>query len=54
MQLLPGDIFLSKGDSFVSRGIRFFSRSGGESRTEANHTGLVVGPGDEVTAPIQH
>ena len=52
MQLLPGDIFLSKGDSFVSRAIRYFSRSGGESRTEANHVGLVVGDGDEVTAPI--
>jgi len=51
-QLLPGDIFLTKGDSFVSRAIRFFSRSGGESRTEANHVGLVVGAGNEVTAPI--
>jgi hypothetical protein len=48
----PGDIFLTKGNSFVSRAIRFFSRTGGESRTQANHTGLVVGVGDHVKAPI--
>ena len=48
----PGDVFLTKGDSFVSRAIRYFSRSGGESRTEANHTGVVVGRGSAQTATI--
>jgi hypothetical protein len=41
-QFQPGDIFLTQGDSFVSKAIRFFSRSGGESRTEVNHVGIVV------------
>lgn len=52
MNLQPGDIFLTKGDNFVSKGIRFFSRSKGESRTEANHVGIVVHPGTHRTAKI--
>jgi hypothetical protein len=52
LRLQPGDIFLTKGDSFVSRGIRFLSRSGGEARTEANHTGLVVAGGSRDSAVI--
>lgn len=52
LKLQPGDIFLTKGDSFVSRAIRFFSRSGGESRTQANHTGLVTAGGSENSAVI--
>lgn len=50
--LQPGDIFLTRGDSFISKAIRFFSRSGGESRTVANHTGLVVYPGSIYNADI--
>lgn len=45
MMLQPGDIFLTRGNSFISRAIRFFSRSGGESRTKVNHTGLVLEEG---------
>jgi hypothetical protein len=48
----PGDIFLTKGDSFVSRAIRFFSRTGGESRTQVNHTGLVTVGGSARDAVI--
>lgn len=52
MRLEPGDIFVTKGDSFVSRAIRFFSRTGGESRTQVNHTGLVTVGGNQATAVI--
>jgi hypothetical protein len=48
----PGDIFLTKGSSFISKAIRFFSRSGGESRTKANHTGIVTAKGTAKTAVI--
>ena len=51
-QVRPGDIFLTQGNSFVSRGIRFFSRSGGESRAEVNHVGIVVKGGWPVLAKI--
>ena len=44
--LLPGDVFLTYGDGFFSRLIRFFTRSVGESRTQVNHTGIVVTEGD--------
>ena len=50
--LQPGDIFLTKGDGFISKAIRFFSRSGGESRTEANHVGLVITQGTYQNALI--
>jgi hypothetical protein len=50
--LKPGDIFLTQGTSFISRAIRFFSRTGGESRTEANHVGIVVAGGTEHSAVI--
>jgi hypothetical protein len=59
MNLEPGDIFLTanthpwwKPVGFVSAAIRFFTRTAGESRTKANHVGLVVGHGDTSTAPI--
>lgn len=52
MRLEPGDIFLTKGDSFISRAIRFFSRSGGESRTEVNHVGVVTEAGSMYDATI--
>lgn len=48
----PGDIFLTKGDSFVSRAIRWFTRDKGESRTEANHVGIIVGMGSSQTAVV--
>ena len=50
--LQPGDIFLTKGTGFLSRAIRLFSRSGGESRTEANHVGIVVLGGDSTNAIV--
>ena len=46
INLLPGDIFLTYGAGFFSKLIRFFSRSIGESRTQVNHTGIVVSEGD--------
>lgn len=49
----PGDIFLTKGDSFISRAIRFFSRRGGESRTEVNHTGLIVTAGSSEAVIVE-
>ena len=52
MRLEAGDIFVTKGDSFVSRAIRFFSRTGGESRTQVNHTGVVTVAGNQSTATI--
>ena len=48
----PGDIFLTQGNSFISKAIRFFSKSGGESRTEVNHVGLVVVGGRPHSATI--
>lgn len=43
--LLPGDIILTAGQGFISRGIRRFSQRIGESRTKANHVGVVVEAG---------
>lgn len=51
-QLEPGDIFLTKGSNWVSRAIRFFSRTGGESRTEVNHAGVVISYGTYESATI--
>ena len=48
--LEPCDVFLTKGTSFVSRAIRFFTRRFGESRTQANHVGLIVAEGSVHTA----
>lgn len=45
VELLPCDVFLTKGSSFVSRAIRFFTRHFGESRTQVNHVGIMVGGG---------
>ena len=44
--LLPGDVFLTYGAGFFSKLIRFFTRTIGESRTQVNHTGIVVTEGD--------
>lgn len=52
MMFQPGDIFVTRGDSFISKAIRFFSRSGGESRTMVNHTGLIVTEGTSASAEI--
>ncbi len=41
-----GDVFLTRGHSWLSKAIRFFTRSIGESRTQVNHVGVVVEPGD--------
>lgn len=44
----PGDIVFTRGTSFMSKAIRFFSKVGGESRTQVNHVGIIVGiEGDE-------
>ena len=43
--LLPGDVFLTYGAGFFSKLIRFFTRTIGESRTQANHSGIVVTAG---------
>lgn len=51
-QLEPGDIFLTRGTGFISSAIRFFSRTGGESRTEVNHAGLVCSYGTNQSAYI--
>lgn len=48
----PGDIVFTKGTNWISRAIRFFSRHGGESRTEANHVGIVVQGGSSESAII--
>lgn len=47
-----GDIFFTKGTSWFARAIRFFSRTGGESKTEVNHVGMVVVPGTVEYAEI--
>ena len=44
--LLPGDVFLTYGAGFFSKLIRFFTRTIGESRTQVNHSGIVVAEGD--------
>lgn len=44
--LLPGDVFLTYGAGFFSKLIRFFTRNIGESRTQVNHSGIVVAQGD--------
>lgn len=46
MMLYPGDIVCTKGTSLISRLIRVFSRTGGESRTEINHVGVIVEQGN--------
>lgn len=50
VQLLPGDIFLTRGPGFISGLIRFFSRHIGESRAQVNHTGVIVVGGPLTTA----
>lgn len=52
LELQPGDIFLTKGNSFISRVIRILTRDKGESRTEANHVGIVTESGTISTATI--
>jgi hypothetical protein len=42
VNLLPGDVVLTRGKGLLSKLIRFFTRSIGESRTKVNHTALVV------------
>jgi hypothetical protein len=42
---LPADIFFTRGTSLVSRAIRVLTRHIGESRTQVNHVGLIVGSG---------
>ena len=44
--MLPGDVFMTYGAGFFSKLIRFFTRNIGESRTQVNHTGIVVTEGD--------
>ncbi len=44
--LAKGDIFLTKGTSMLSRLVRFFSTTGGESRAQVNHSGIVVDAAD--------
>ena len=46
IELLPGDVFLTYGAGFFSKLIRFFTRTIGESRTQVNHSGIVVAQGD--------
>lgn len=55
-ELKKGDIFLTHGTALISRLVRFFSRTGGESRTQVNHVGIVVddtGPAIVVEALIK-
>lgn len=48
--LKPGDIFFTRGTGFISRAIRFLTRSFGESRTVANHVGVIVTEGEGLLA----
>lgn len=50
MNLLPGDVFVTDADSLLGWAIRKFSRTKGEAPSRVNHTGLIVGGGEERTA----
>lgn len=42
VQLVPGDVFMTRGQGLFSRLIRFGTRRFGERRTKVNHVGLIV------------
>lgn len=52
VNLLPGDVVLTRGSGWFSRLIRLGTRLPGESRTQVNHVGIVVTAGDTDTAEI--
>lgn len=47
--LAPGDVVLTRSRGIVGWAIRLFTRSIGESRTKASHTGIIVEGG-----PLEH
>ena len=42
LEVMPGDIFLTRGSSWVSRAIRKFQRSPGEPKSWVNHVGMFM------------
>jgi hypothetical protein len=50
--LVPGDIVLTRSGGIVGWAIRLFTRSIGESRTKASHTGIIVESGTVESAVI--
>ena len=52
LQVNPGDIVFTAGRSLLSRLIRWASRGIGETRTHANHVGIITGYGSLLTAQV--